>query len=286
MKFLNHTLKRTCVAALAAVVGCIAAGQANADIVEVTVTNNAPTNGVFLTPVWAGFHNGSFDSYDGGTASSIQLSRLAEDGNVNPISQTFGANGTLVNTAISQTGARVQGVLGAAPLAPGESATFSFDVDISVGGANQFFSYASMLLPTNDYFIANGNPTAFDLSSLSGTAGTISFDVFTVNDAGTEINDFEFSAGNGLFPGLGLPAGQGGPNQGADEFGTIENVNNPFANFLNTPGGADLSDLDFTDATAYPNGVATFTITTSVPEPSSVAFGAICGLGLIVRRRR
>lgn len=34
--------------------------------VEVTVTSNAPTGGVYLTPLWVGFHDGSFDSYNGG----------------------------------------------------------------------------------------------------------------------------------------------------------------------------------------------------------------------------
>ena len=41
-------------------------------------------------------------------------------------------------------------------------------------------------------------------------------------DAGTEINDFATSAGNGLFPGLG--GGQMGPNQGADENGVVTTV--------------------------------------------------------------
>ena len=33
--------------------------------IQVTVTNNAPAGGAYLTPVWLGFHDGSFDSYNG-----------------------------------------------------------------------------------------------------------------------------------------------------------------------------------------------------------------------------
>ena len=44
---------------------------------EVTVTNNSPAGGVAITPVWVGFHNGSFDSYDGGATTAGQLEALA-----------------------------------------------------------------------------------------------------------------------------------------------------------------------------------------------------------------
>jgi len=38
--------------------------------VIVTIENMSPYNGTFLTPVWVGFHNGEFDSYDGGKPAS------------------------------------------------------------------------------------------------------------------------------------------------------------------------------------------------------------------------
>jgi hypothetical protein len=75
-------------AAVAAVIS-IAAAQASAISLKVTITNIAPTGDVYLTPVWIGFHNGSFDSYDGGTASAAELDALAEDGNTGPISGVF-----------------------------------------------------------------------------------------------------------------------------------------------------------------------------------------------------
>ena len=64
-----------------------AAGTANAaEPLELTVTieNLAPRNGTNQTPHWVGFHDGSFDVYDGGTPAdslpapgSVAVERLA-----------------------------------------------------------------------------------------------------------------------------------------------------------------------------------------------------------------
>jgi len=48
----------------------LATSMAHATTVQVTITNNAMPGGVFLTPVWAGFHDGTFDSYDGCSGSN------------------------------------------------------------------------------------------------------------------------------------------------------------------------------------------------------------------------
>lgn len=265
--------------------GVSAASAAN---IKVTITNNSPTGGLYLTPIWVGFHNGSFDIYNGGLASTTELERLAEDGNTGPISATFNSNGTLVPTGTAQTGARVDGTLGGAPVGPGGTVTQTFQ--LAHNDDNRYFSYASMVLPSNDYYVANGNPLAFDIASLiNGPVGsTISFNIGLpggVIDAGTEVNDFQFSAGNGLF--AGLPAGQGGPNQGTDENGVNVDVANPFSNFLNVPPGFDLSNFNFNDPSLYPNGIATVTLTTDVPEPGSIMLlGSALLAGLAFSRRR
>ena len=260
----------------------------HADIsVRVTVTNNAPSGGTYLTPVWVGFHDGSFDSYDGGTASAPELERLAEDGNASDLANTFAAGGTLAGSGSQDGAERRQGMLGAGPIAPGQTLTQTFDINDD--GSNTYFSYASMVLPSNDYYVANGNPFAHSLADLIQNGDTVSFDVFGVNDAGTEINDFATSAGNGLFSSLGLPGGQSGPNQGADQNGVNQNVLFPFIGFLNRPSDADtnpdFAKLNFSDGSQYPRGLLTFNIS-AVPEPGSAA---ILGLGAIialVRRRR
>jgi len=109
----------------------------------------------------------------------------------------------------------------------------------------------------------------------------------TVNDAGTELNDFATSAGNSLF---GIAGGQSGPNEGVDQNGVNANViGDPFAGFANlsNANGVDLTRLNFNDSTLYTNGIATVTVT-AVPEPSGIAL-ALLGLGssgLLLRRRR
>lgn len=57
--------------------------------VMVTIENLAPDNGTYLTPLWVGFHDGSFDSYDPDAAASAGLERIAEDGNPADLSQAF-----------------------------------------------------------------------------------------------------------------------------------------------------------------------------------------------------
>ena len=271
-------------------------GLAPAAEVSVTVSNIAPAGGNYVTPVWVGFHDGSFDSYNGGAPSQPGIERIAEDGNVTPISDDFRAGLTYVDSAgasatvsSSQAGSeRVDGVIAnGAPIAPGETATARFNVDVT--GANQYFSYASMVLPSNDYYIANGNPTAIDLSPLDGAPiGTsIAFKVGlsgTVNDAGTEVNDFATSAGNPLF---GLAPGQSGPNEGADENGVNTKVITPYSDFLNTPADflATSSELKFNNSALYPDGIATITITT-VPEPAANALLLSVPMLFGLRRRR
>ncbi len=274
MNTLTHLL-----AASFITLGAVSATQAAQ--VKVTITNNSPTGGVAITPVWVGFHDGSFDSYDGGTAASGALERIAEDGNASHISTVF--SGTLVPTG-STVGNRVQGAVGNAPIAAGASVTETFDLSGDMD--NVYFSYVSMVLPSNDYFIANGNPLAHSLHDLFANGNSISFNIGTpgtVNDAGTEVNDFTTSAGNGLF--TGLPPMQSGPNTGADENGVIQNVANPFGSFLNTPAGVDLSRLNFNSSSLYPNGIATVTIS-SVPVPAAVWMMGSGLLGLLTLSRR
>ncbi len=267
--------------------------QAQTQQVRVTVTSNAPTGGIALTPLWAGFHDGSFDSYNGGLTAQTGIERIAEDGDASVLSAdflggyTYVDNGTSGRFLTGQTSGRADGVIGSVtgppPISPGESASMLFNLDAS---QNNYFSYASMVLPSNDFIVFNGNPLSHNISSLFGGGAPISFDIGlagTIDDAGTEVNDFATSAANGLF---GLPGGQTGPNQGADELGVITNVtaSNPFANFSNLPAN-DLSLFNFNDTNLYSNGVATITIE-AVPEPSSAAVVSVVLGGLFARRRR
>ena len=152
----------------------------------VTVENAQAPRGTFLTPPWLAVHDGTFDSYDGGQPASVplggnEIEALAEDGNNGPITDTFDR---------LQPGApQVSALPGpSGPLAPGDSASIALPVDPSV---HRYFSYASMIIPSNDFFIANGNPLAHQVFDDNGVFVGDDFIVSgdETNDAGTEVND-------------------------------------------------------------------------------------------------
>ena len=175
--------------------------------VIVSVTNSAPSRGAAQTPFWVGIHDGSFDIYDRnvplgaeGLVPSPAVERLAEDGATGPITEAFA---TLVPGAPQAT------MFGpAGPLAPGDRSTITLQVDPSI---DRYFSYASMLIPTNDAFIANGSPFAVELFDVEGRFVGSPFVVTggAVLDAGTEVND-EIAANTAFL-------GQAAPDTGVTE---------------------------------------------------------------------
>jgi hypothetical protein len=109
---------------------------------RVIVTNLAPNQGIFFTPVWFAVHDGSFDIYDRDVSATPALERLAEDGTTMPISELFGAGnvpGHVFDATISSAG----------PLAPGNTVEFEFELnedEFPMG--DLYFSYASMIVPS------------------------------------------------------------------------------------------------------------------------------------------
>lgn len=182
--------------------------------VVMTVENRAPVAGGFQTPVWVGFHDGTFDIYDRNAPAdllpipgSVALERLAEDGSTGPISDDFSL---LMPQGVQTT--VISNTPGRPPLAPGESAARLFRLDPS---KHQYFSYASMVIPSNDAFVANGNPLAHEVFR-RGRLRLRRVNVFgsEVLDAGTEVND-ELPENTAFF-------GQIAPDTGEDEMGLVE----------------------------------------------------------------
>ena len=175
--------------------------------VVVTVENSAPSRGAFQTPFWIGAHDGSFNIYnrgdilgENGTVAAPAVERLAEDGATGPISDAF---------ATSNYGSPQATVVGpSGPFAPGDRASFTLNVDPQT---DRYFSYASMVIPSNDAFIANGNPLAHPLFNAKGRFVAKNFVVAgsEVLDAGTEVND-EIAANTAFL-------NQGGPDIGDSE---------------------------------------------------------------------
>ena len=159
--------------------------SAQAVELKVKVENLTESGGVFLTPLWVGFHDGSFDSYNSGEAASEGVERIAEDGNPGPLSALFASS---TNTGQDGVITNPEGFAGAPVYEPGSSSTMVFDVDTST---QKYFSYANMVIPSNDAFVANDDPTEHQLFDDNGNfIGPMSFIVWgsQVLDAGTEEN--------------------------------------------------------------------------------------------------
>lgn len=253
----------------ALLVGAGSMASVEAAQLKVTIHNDAQIGGNFLTPLWVAFHNGSFDAFSAGAAASPGIEAIAEDGNPAPLSALFAGQGT-------------SGVIGGGPLAPGASSSQVFEV--AEGGANDFLSYAAMVLPSSDFFIGNDNPHAVSVAGvLDGSFGSLTVTVKRVFDAGTEVNDFATSAGNGLF---GIAGGQSGPNQGATESGVVSIASGAdYAAFLNGVG-VNIGALNFSNLMS----LATITVERApapVPLPAGLPLlGVALGLLGLKRQRR
>ncbi len=159
--------------------------SANTTPVRLSIKNTAADGGTFLTPVWVGFHDGTFDSYDSGSPASVAIERIAEDGTVADLISEFAATTPSGQDAVVLN---PDGFDGAPVYEPGSVSTEVFNLNPST---QNYFSYASMVIPSNDAFIANGNPLAYRLFDENGTfVGPVSFTVSgaAVRDAGTEEN--------------------------------------------------------------------------------------------------
>ena len=184
-----NTLKNTILSA-GILSTTVLASAASAATLEVSITNNSQTDGLFLTPVLSIFHDGTFDAFDEGAAASAGVEAIAEGGNVSGVLGDATAAG-----ANAQVATNAAGFAGAPLIDPGESATLLFDVNPN----DRYFSFLSMVIPSNDLFIGNDNPLAYEVFDLAGAftnIGTISVYGGDVWDGGTEANDNEGAAFN------------------------------------------------------------------------------------------
>lgn len=182
---MNNQLFRSAFTAAALTAASLLSGVSTAEAVEVTVTidNLSPEQGIILTPLWVGFHEGNYDLYEPGLPSSAGLELIAEDGDVSILSESF-ASGNRTDGVITGDGISPD----SPPLiGPGSSASLTFDVDADT----PFFSYASMILPRNDAFIGNESGTSHRLFDANGSFIGTDFVVIgnQIQDAGSEVND-------------------------------------------------------------------------------------------------
>lgn len=245
------------IAAAGLLAGPLSDVQAAPVEVRVTIENLAPTDGTLITPVWVGFHDGSIDMFNRGEAASAALERLAEDGDAAPLSSAFDATGSGSAQATILSGGEIP------PFAPGQRASHTVWLDPDAP-ASRYFSYAAMVIPSNDAFIGNDDPMRHPVFDGAGRFVGGSFTVMgrEVWDAGTEVNDE--AAMNTAF------LGQETPDTGATESGAVM----PHAGFKAAGMGGVLdgsfAGFSFSSADFKAAGYAIARITLSVPQAITV----------------
>ncbi len=185
--------------------------------VTVFVENLAPEDGVFLSPMWVGFHDGTFDIFNSGEPAEEFLERLAEDATIEPNPDFPVTISTAFTEFVENEFATTQGTISTGPISPGELAVERFTLpEESLETTSRYFSYGSMALPSNDAFIGNEDPLAFEVYDEDGVFQGGEFIVTGDNvwDAGTEVND-EIPENTAFL-------GQTVPNTGVDEDGVVE----------------------------------------------------------------
>lgn len=186
---------------------------------EVTIENLADPGGLTLTPLWVGFHDGNFDLGNAGESADNfgGLEEIAEEGATGVLQDRFAAEASGVDAVLTAPG----GFGGAPVIEPGEVS--SATLQVADPRMNPYFSYASMIIPSNDAFIGNLNEREFRVFDAHGRfRRPVTIYVFgdDIYDAGTEVNNandggaaFAVDSGTGV-----TENGVIAPHEGLDSF--------------------------------------------------------------------
>jgi PEP-CTERM motif len=252
---------RTLLAATTLLLAATAA-QAVQQRVTITVQNLAPANGIAFAPLHFGFNNGSFDAFNIGGVATMPIISVAEGGS--------GAAWQPAFAAADPTATR--GTVGGL-LLPGATAMLTVDVDPAL---NPFFTFASMVVPSNDFFIGNDSPTRYQVFDAAGNLllGQIDQKARQIWDAGSEVFDPTAAA-----------------FVGNNDLRTTQNsvVAFNFAELAAFNGLTTGAGYTFSSNLAAADDVYRITFSaTPVPEPGTWALLAagLLAVGSIARRRR
>ncbi len=176
----------------ASTIAFVAAGAAHATSIDITF-NNSNGFGFLVTPVYTGLHAGTFDAFDEGAAASAGVEQVAEIP-VPPNPPNLIAPERLAVEPNSQ-GGFVFGPNG--PIQDGESGTLS--IDVADPTLNRYATFLAMFVPSNDTFLGNDNPLAYELFDTAGNviSQTIEITASSIWDAGTEVNQLFGAAAPG-----------------------------------------------------------------------------------------
>jgi hypothetical protein len=253
--------------ALAAVsLGIAALGVQAAPVqVKVTVQSLVPANGISFAPMHVGFGNGSFDAFNLGGVATAPIISLAEGGSGSAWFPAFAA---------AEPGTTL-GTIAGAPLQPGGMFMNTFTVD---SAANRFFTFASMAVPSNDFFVGNDDPREYALFGMGGSLQLASITVKAgeIWEAGSEA----FDVANAAFV-------VGGNN----DLRTPQNglVNFSFAELAGFNGQTTATGYVLNSQLRAEDDILRFTFAVqAVPEPGTYALAlvGVAALGFTARRRR
>ena len=244
--------------------GLCATAQAASVMVTVNVQSLVAPNSVSFAPLHVGFNSGVFDAFNLGGVPTAPIISVAEGGAGGAWQTAFAAAEPLAT----------RGTIGGV-LLPGATAEMSFVVNTV---QNPFFTFAAMVVPSNDFFIGNDSPTAFRLFDNAGNLliNSIPQRANQVWDAGSEVFD-------------PLAAAFVGNN----DLRTPQNSVVPFNfaklaafNGLTTAAGYVLNSGLSANSQIY--RISFSAVTLPVPEPQSYALmlAGLVGVGWVARRRR
>ncbi|MCE2948484.1 MAG: spondin domain-containing protein [bacterium] len=254
-----------CLPALLGTTAFLLAGVASAAQVNVTVTlrHLAPANSVSFAATHLGFHNGTFDAFNNGQVATAPIISVAEAGNGNAWRQAF---------SMTQPSATVGTIAG--QLRPGDVRSSTFLVDTAT---NPFFTFASMVIPSNDFFIGNDSPTQYRLFDDAGNLliTSISQTASQIWDAGSEA--FDTAAAAFI---VGSVGANRTPQNGVVGFNFSELSG---FNGLVTGAGYTFQNALLADTGIYQIEFATTPI--PIPAPIGLLAAGLVAMGVVARRR-